>query len=560
MLIDSRNIEFGYELISVLPYAYYLHKKGKLTGTRSGNDTESLYYFSPKHEINPEQRDYHNIKDVKYPNSWIHKPYLELDQFDTPDYKRVFANNEFKFSKETVVICNRYNKEWNYKPINYFSLETLTKLFKLLQDKYQVIYINVDGRPELYDNAPPEPLGDWDLLNKFPKIINFHDLVKESWNETQLRVFANCSKFITMNGGHAILASYFGGENIIMSKFDKIHTRELYPQINSFYTFYHEFSGQRCVSVHSDDDLINRVKLQWIDKEPIINILIRTSNRPSYFKVCMDSIKMQTYKNINIFVSLDNENDKYTIPYKVYPIRVKPKHVPKRSKTEDYGICFPANNYLNDLQKHVKEGLIMYLDDDDELNDEKTLEKIVNEYKKGNDLIFWRVKIGQRIIPTAKNWEKEPMVKDISGIGIAYDSKYKVKWEPYKRGDYRVAKKLYKKAKMISWINEKLTKTQDKQAGYGMKFDKIDKKNIVMENVKIEIVRPKRGSKYKAGQVVELPIHVAKQYVITNQAVFYEEKPIKPKIKPIKPKKIVKKPVTKRKKISTKEKKGTLKK
>ena len=74
MKVDSENIEFGYELISVIPYAYYLHTKGKLTETRSGNDTESLYYFSPKHTINTNERAFGNIAKVQAPNKWIHKP------------------------------------------------------------------------------------------------------------------------------------------------------------------------------------------------------------------------------------------------------------------------------------------------------------------------------------------------------------------------------------------------------------------------------------------------------------------------------------------------------
>ena len=36
MIINSFNIEFGYELIAVIPYAYYLFKQGKLEKTISG--------------------------------------------------------------------------------------------------------------------------------------------------------------------------------------------------------------------------------------------------------------------------------------------------------------------------------------------------------------------------------------------------------------------------------------------------------------------------------------------------------------------------------------------
>jgi hypothetical protein len=518
MIINSENIEFGYELISVVPYAYYHYLNGNLEGTVSGNDTGSLYYFSPNHKINKEQRDYHNIAKVKYPNAWIHKPYLDKKEFAIPDYKKQFANDKFKFDKETVIICNRYNTEWGYKPINYFSLDTLKELFELLQDKYQVVYINVDGREELYDNAPPEPLGDWELLKQYPKIINFHDLVEESFNETQLKVFANCSKFVTMNGGHAILASYFRGENIVMSKFDKIYAKEIKPGVNSFYTFYHEFSGQRVVSVHSERELIERIKIQWLEDNPVVNVLVRTSKRPDYFDACINSINAQTYKNVNIFVSKD-DTSKYTIDYKVYPVYVERQEIEPVCK-ENYGIPFPANLYFNELHKHVKDGLIIYLDDDDTFTDIDAINNIVKEYKKGNDLIFWRVKVGKRTVPSNKNWKKPPVCKDISGIGFAFDHKYKLNWEAYKLGDFRIADKLYKKIKNKSYINKVLTKTQGSVAGFGLR---IDKNEINMKTFKIKFTKVKKGSKHKSGEVKELPSHVAKQFVITGQAIFVED-------------------------------------
>lgn len=530
MVVNSENIEFGYELISVIPYAYY--HRDKLKGTVSGNDTESLYYFSPDHKINPEERKFGNISKVKCPNTRIHKPYLDLKEFEIPPYKEIYANDEFKYDKETVIICNRANIEWSYKMINYFDRLTLIELFTLLQDKYQVIYINVDGRKELYDGVEPCDIGDFELLKDFPKVINFHDLVKDSWNETQLKVFANCEKFITMNGGHAILSAYFGGENIIMSKYDKIHARELDKGVNSFYRFYHLFNKQRTVLVNNERDLIKRVTLQWIDNEPIVNILVRTSKRPKYFDTCIKSIEKQSYKNINVFIS-DDGYAKYTIPHKVYPIKVERQKVDIISK-KDYGIPFPANLYFNEMHKYIKSGLVMYLDDDDEFSNGNALNNIVDEYKKGNDLILWRPEIGRQYVPHF-NFGKEPVAKDISGIGVAFDSKYLMDWEPYKLGDYRLIKELYKIKNKI-WIDKRFTKTQSKQAGIGMRIDKLND----MESYKIKFINADKGSKYKNGDIVELKSHVAKQFVMFGKAEFIEDYKSKKKAvkkKPGRPKK-----------------------
>ena len=52
--VNSENIEFGYELISCIPYAYYLHQNNLLKKTISGADTQCLYFFSEvSHQLNP---------------------------------------------------------------------------------------------------------------------------------------------------------------------------------------------------------------------------------------------------------------------------------------------------------------------------------------------------------------------------------------------------------------------------------------------------------------------------------------------------------------------------
>jgi hypothetical protein len=570
MIVNSQNNEFGYELISTIPYANYLNSIGKLEGTVSAIDTECLYFFSPKHTINPEQRKFTNTAKVNYPNVVIHKPYLDKSQFLAPNYKKQYANDKFKFDKETIIICNRYNIEWAVKPINFFDLPTLRKIFELLQDRYQLVYINIKGLTAYYDeDQPVEELGDYELLKEYPKVINIHELHKVcnylSFNTLQLMLFANCEKYITMNGGHSILSAYFGGENIIYSKFGSPMTQELRAENNSFYRWYNEFGGQRVVHVSDYNELLNRIKVQWIDKEPIVNILVRTSNRPNFFKKCIDSILNQTYVNINIYVSIDNDND-YTIKYPVYPVFVdKNKKIEPVNSREDFGKVFPYNDYLNDLQEKIKTGLILIMDDDDCYCDNKAIEKIVNEYKKGNDLIFWRVQISKgMIIPEPEKLGLEPELYKMSMIGFAYDSKYKPKFLPYKRADYRVARKLWNEIDKIGTINQVLACTQD-GAHYGQATDLITnlKEDDMEALVKIKIIND--HNKYgrfdvKIGNIMEIQEHIAEGWVKTGIAEYVSKnitpplekkekvetfvKEIKKDVKPL-PK--VKKPIKKRK-------------
>ena len=42
IIVNSHCVEFGYELIAVLPYAYYLFMDDRLEQTISGKDTKHL--------------------------------------------------------------------------------------------------------------------------------------------------------------------------------------------------------------------------------------------------------------------------------------------------------------------------------------------------------------------------------------------------------------------------------------------------------------------------------------------------------------------------------------
>lgn len=532
MNVNSNNIEFGYELISVIPFAYSLHKKGKLDKTISGIGSEPLYYFSKNHEINNEKRSWHNTAKCKFPNIKIHKPFLDFDEFEVPPYKDYYKNDRFVFNKKTLIMCNRYNVEWSFAPINYFSLKTLERLFELLCQKYTVIYINIDGAPELYDNEAPIKLNEWNLLEKY-NVINIHDLLKKNkdltFNELQLMLFANCEHYITMNGGHSILASYFKGTNIVYSRTDKEKkAKETLPNINSFYRWYHFLGEMNNFHVATEKELVESVKLHYLSELPLINILIRTHKRPNYFSDCIKSIENQTYKKVNIVISIDNSikhQDDYTIPYKVRPVFVTKKQDKKNApKSNEYGVFFPQNEFFNEMYKHCYSGLVLFVDDDDCFCDCNALQKIADAYMAGNDLIFWRVKSLERTIPSDDNFGKAPVLCDISGIGLAFDSK-KIpfaSWQPYKRGDYRVAKSLYENTEInkIGYINSVLTKCQNGQHA-GVLIDK----NKKMENqIKVEIVNAKKGSFHKNGQVKLLSAIVAMQLIKHGVAVFYQEK------------------------------------
>jgi hypothetical protein len=264
MIVNSYNCEFGYELISVLPYAYYLHLQGLLTETISAKGSQPFYYFSPKHTINPRQRSwyYQNVATISYlmkdgiPNVLIHKSHLDLDKWVAPPLK-AYYKTDIK-GKPLYVVFNRYNNEYPATfntPINFFSLELLKEVFSKLKKDYEVIYVNIEGHKSLYDNAPPLHLDDLRLCRSMG-VKHINDLCRElkglTFNQVLLFYFGSCQNFLTMNGGGSILASYFGGRNLIYSK----QSKEL--QSGDF-GYYHLFGGSKVKVVMSYEEILKNL-------------------------------------------------------------------------------------------------------------------------------------------------------------------------------------------------------------------------------------------------------------------------------------------------------------
>ncbi|MTW22769.1 glycosyltransferase family 2 protein [Allochromatium palmeri] len=215
-----------------------------------------------------------------------------------------------------------------------------------------------------------------------------------------------------------------------------------------------------------------------------INVLVRTSERPNYFRDCYNSIRSQTYKNYRIIVSCDND---HTLSYlkeydDIFVVKVNadnPKNYPALDVSRGKDVPrFPANLYLNELMKHVNEGFIIYLDDDDALQAPESLDTIAKHISCEDDLLFWRVQFPEeRLIPEEKYFSRRPVFWHISGIGFAFHFKYIAfaKWDGWAGGDFAVASKLYDAIPSKVYIQEVLTALQrtENWGGRGSKDDKM---------------------------------------------------------------------------------------
>jgi hypothetical protein len=251
--------EFGEELQFVLPFAYWHYKNGTLKSTTSAKYTNELYFFSPEHHEEFEVRSNEGNYNYELPRILYSQDYNIKKWLPVP-LKEEYQNDIFVYDKPILIIANRYNMEWDGPPISYFDIETLEFIFNNLRDNYTIIYnrprpenISVDGSVS-YDL---EEFG-W-IHDNYPDILIMDDLYEENrarvrnFNHFQLLVYANASKFLSVHGGTATLASYFGGINIVISKQGPEH------HFNCYNDLYPQFSGAKILHARNSEEVKNYV-------------------------------------------------------------------------------------------------------------------------------------------------------------------------------------------------------------------------------------------------------------------------------------------------------------
>ena len=258
MIIDVRP-EFGYEMACAMPYAFWLHNRGRLEKVITCKGMKPFYYFCDVVEEKYEHRSVNNsINGVQnLPNQWIHhnadavfgRDYGELSpddqikangvldysQWEAPPIKEQFKDDMFKFGDKTIIISNKISMDHGKEPHGYFDIKVLYDMFNYLaENKYTVIY----KRPRMNEftidenevktvnnnytiSAEVDGLGvidDHALIKHYDNIISIDEIVKNNsgytYNEIQLKTFANVDNFISIAGGNSIFCSYFGGKQV----------------------------------------------------------------------------------------------------------------------------------------------------------------------------------------------------------------------------------------------------------------------------------------------------------------------------------------------------------
>lgn len=258
------NGEFAPELQFVLPFAYWHFKNGTLKSTRAAKYTKELYFFSPQHDESFDSRTNEGNYNFEMPRILYSQDY-DMHKWLPVPLKEQYKNDVYVYDKPILIIANRYNMEWDGPPISYYNLEQLEYIISHLKNDFTIIYNR--PRPEhiTEDNSQIYDLKEFEWLEKeYPEVLLMENLFKENkgkannFNHLQLMVYANANHFISVHGGTAALASYFGGVNLIISKQGPEHHFKCYQ------TLYPKLSGAKILHAKADDQVIDYLQEYFI--------------------------------------------------------------------------------------------------------------------------------------------------------------------------------------------------------------------------------------------------------------------------------------------------------
>ncbi len=258
--------EFGPELQFALPFAYWHHKNGTLKSTSSSLYTKDFYFFSPHHEEIHDTRTDRGNYNPEVPRVLYSQDY-DMRKWEQVPFKTHYRNSRFVFEKPVVVVANRYNSEWDGPPISFLGLDLLDFLFGRLKAHYTILYNRPRPQNITMDNSDIYDLDEFGWLERaHPEVVVMDDLYQQeketvnSFNHFQLLVYAHADKFISVHGGTSVLASLFGGTNIILSKKGPEHHfgcyQKLYPQL----------SGATILHATTDEEVKEYVEKHYLSR------------------------------------------------------------------------------------------------------------------------------------------------------------------------------------------------------------------------------------------------------------------------------------------------------
>ena len=144
-------------------------------------------------------------------------------------------------------------------------------------------------------------------------------------------------------------------------------------------------------------------KLDELDDEKLVSIIVRTCKRPSYLRETLLSIKRQTYKNLEVIVVEDGEDTaSKIINEEFYDMNIKYFALGKnmgRSVAGNKGLELATGKYIN------------FLDDDDVFYPDH-VESLVKKLEKSDKIIAYATAFETPIIVHSKDPYKYTLLRE----------------------------------------------------------------------------------------------------------------------------------------------------
>lgn len=164
---------------------------------------------------------------------------------------------------------------------------------------------------------------------------------------------------------------------------------------------------------------------------PLINILVRTSNRPAEFKRMLKSITDQSYPNIRIIISYDNPKALDYIPEPLEKVFV----------SADRNLPFFYDCYLNDLKELVTDGYYIVVDDDDVIQSD-----ILKELPLEGPGLIVQLQRQNYIVPKDMSFKRGQIGNPC--IILHHSLKHLATYSGYGAGDYHFIKDILKQVEL----------------------------------------------------------------------------------------------------------------
>jgi len=212
--------EFGAEVTTFVPFAFWLKAQGLLRGKRvvTYGGMRPYYYFLDEDELveKLDIRDYLPPRKRRWPsNSTWHatrQPWHVM-----PDYRSRYRDQGLAFAKPLLFVQNKFCVEASRGPINYVPLHELEALFERTAGLFDVVY----SRPRALPRAAEYTVDmnedcsypDLPLARRFGHVTSLEDLCAENnkpYNLTKLEILSKCHLFVAVQGGGANLLANFG--------------------------------------------------------------------------------------------------------------------------------------------------------------------------------------------------------------------------------------------------------------------------------------------------------------------------------------------------------------